>query len=85
MSGPSPVAAGVAPRAWERFRPAPWRRAGRAPVTAGPAAAGAALVASTAAAAAALAGVAAAALSAATRLHPLWLLGAGAVLQRGDW
>ncbi len=84
MFGPASVVAGVALRVWERFRFAPWRRAvqaGLVPVTAGLVAAGAALIASTAAATPALAGVAAvvAALSAATRLHPLWLLGAGAV------
>ncbi len=84
MFGPSSVVTGVALRVWERFRHAPWRRAvqaGLVPVTAGLVAAGAALIASTAAATPALAGVvaAAAALSAATRLHPLWLLGAGAV------
>ncbi len=84
MFGPSSVVTGVALRAWERFRFAPWRRAvqaGLVPVTAGLVAAGAALIASTAAATPALAGVAAAVavLSVATRLHPLWLLGAGAV------
>jgi chromate transporter len=83
MFGPSSVVTGVALRVWERFRHAPWRRAvqaGLVPVTAGLVAAGAALIASTAAATPALAGVTmvAAALSVATRLHPLWLLGAGA-------
>lgn len=82
--GPSSILAGVVLRVWERFRLAPWRRAvqaGLVPVTAGLVAAGAALIASTAAATPALAGVTAAAavLSVATRLHPLWLLGAGAV------
>ena len=84
MFGPSSVVTGVALRVWERFRHAPWRRAvqaGLVPVTAGLVAAGAALIASTAAATPALAAViaAAAALSVTTRLHPLWLLGAGAV------
>ena len=84
MFGPSSVVTGVALRVWERFRLAPWRRAvqaGLVPVTAGLVAAGAALIASTAAATPALAGVTAVAavLSVATRLHPLWLLGAGAV------
>ncbi len=84
MFGPSSVVTGVALRVWERFRHAPWRRAvqaGLVPVTAGLVAAGAALIASTAAATPALAGVTAvvAVLSVATRLHPLWLLGAGAV------
>jgi len=84
MFGPSSLATGFALHAWERFRHAPWRRAvqaGLVPVTAGLVAAGAAVVASTAAATPALAGVTAAVavLSVATRLHPLWLLGAGAV------
>jgi chromate transporter len=82
--GPSSVLAGVVLRVWDRFRLAPWRRAiqaGLVPVTAGLVAAGAALIASTAAVTPALAGVTAVAavLSVATRLHPLWLLGAGAV------
>ena len=85
MFGPSSVVTGVALRVWDRFRHARWRRAvqaGLVPVTAGLVAAGAALIASTAAATPALAGVVAvvAALLVATRLHPLWLLGAGAVL-----
>ena len=84
MFGPSSVVTGVALGVWERFRLAPWRRAvqaGLVPVTVGLVAAGAALIASTAAATPALAGVTAAvaAVSVATRLHPLWLLGAGAV------
>ena len=84
MFGPSSVVTAVALGVWERFRLAPWRRAvqaGLMPVTVGLVAAGAALIASTAAATPALAGVTAAvaALSVATRLHPLWLLGAGAV------
>ncbi len=83
MFGPSSLVTGVALRVWDRFRLAPWRRAvqaGLVPVTAGLVAAGAALIASTAAATPALAGVTAVAavLSIATRLHPLWLLGAGA-------
>ena len=83
MFGPSSVVTGVALRVWERFRHAPWRRAvqaGLVPVTAGLVAAGAALIASTAAATPALAAVTAvvAALSVSTRLHPLWLIGAGA-------
>ena len=84
MFGPSSVVTGIALHAWNRFRHAPWRRAvqaGLVPVTAGLVAAGAALIASTAAATPALAGVvaAAAALSVETRLHPLWLIGGGAV------
>lgn len=84
MFGPSSVVTAVALRVWERFRLAPWRRAvqaGLVPVTVGLVAAGAALIASTAATTPTLAGVTAvvAALSVATRLHPLWLLGAGAV------
>jgi chromate transporter len=83
MFGPSSLVTGIALRAWERFRHAPWRRAvqaGLVPVTAGLVSAGAAVVAATAAGTPALAGVAvaAAALSIATKLHPLWLLGLGA-------
>ena len=84
MFGPSSVVTAVALRVWDRFRHAPWRRAvqaGLVPVTVGLVAAGAALIASTAAATPALAGVTAVAavLSVATKLHPLWLLGAGAL------
>ncbi len=84
MFGPSSLVTGVALRVWERFRHAPWRRAvqaGLVPVTAGLVSAGAALITATAAGTPALAAVVAAvaALSLATRLHPLWLLGAGAV------
>jgi chromate transporter len=83
MFGPSSLLTGIALRAWDRFRHAPWRRAvqaGLVPVTAGLVAAGAALIATTAAGTPMLAGVtvAAAVLSVATRLHPLWLLGLGA-------
>ena len=82
MFGPSSILTGVALRVWDRFRHAPWRRAvqaGLVPVTVGLVAAGAALIASTAAGAPMLAAVMAssAVLSIATRLHPLWLLGAG--------
>ena len=83
MFGPSSLLTGIALRAWDRFRHAPWRRAvqaGLVPVTAGLVAAGAALIATTAAGTPMLAGVtvAAAVLSVTTRLHPLWLLGLGA-------
>lgn len=83
MFAPSSLVTGIALRAWDRFRHAPWRRAvqaGLVPVTAGLVSAGAAVVAWTAAGTPALAGVVAAAavLSVATKLHPLWLLGLGA-------
>lgn len=83
MFAPSSLVTGVALRAWDRFRDAPWRRAvqaGLVPITAGLVSAGAALIASTAAGTPALAGVVgvAAVLSVATKMHPLWLLGLGA-------
>ncbi len=83
MFGPSSLVTGIALRAWDRFRHAPWRhavQAGLVPVTAGLVSAGAALIAGTAAGTPALAAVTAAvaALSVATKLHPLWLLGLGA-------
>ena len=83
--GPSSVLTWAVAGAWHRFRDRPWRaalQAGLVPVTVGLVAAGAALLAwSTSAgigAASITAAVAACVLG--TRLHPLALLGAGAVL-----
>ena len=85
MIGPSSVLTWAVSGAWHRFRDRPWRallQAGLGPVTVGLVAAGAALLAASTshdwATAAITLAVAAALLL--TRLHPLWLLGAGALL-----
>jgi chromate transporter len=70
---------------WQRFRDAPWRRvvqAGIVPVTTGFVAATAALITISADTGLLLGAITAAvlALSLATKLHPLWLLGAGALM-----
>jgi len=85
MVGPSSVLTWAVAGAWHRFRDRPWRtalQAGLVPVTVGLVAAGAALLAASTAtgwaAAVITAGAAASVLL--TRLHPLWLLGAGALL-----
>ena len=85
MIGPSSVLTYATARAWHRFRDRPWRRliqAGLTPVTVGLVAAGAALLSVstihgwlTAAITLGTAG-----LVLRTRVHPLWLLAAGAVL-----
>ena len=83
--GPSSVLTWAVSGAWHRFRDRPWRtllQAGLGPVTVGLVAAGAALLVSStshswATVAITLAVTAALLL---TRLHPLWLLGAGALL-----
>jgi chromate transporter len=72
-------------RLWDRFRNAPWRRAmqaGLVPVTAGLFLAAALLIAEAADRSLVLAALTAAVagISLATRLHPLWLLAAGALL-----
>ncbi len=85
MIGPSSVLTWAVSGAWHRFRDRPWRamlQAGLGPVTVGLVAAGAALLAASTSqgwptAAITLAVTAALLL---TRLHPLWLLGVGAVL-----
>ena len=81
--GPSSLLTIVTVSAWHRFRDAPWRQvvqAGITPVTVGLVAATAALLAQTADRNWLLAAVtlAVAAARRATKLHPLWLLGAGA-------
>ena len=85
LVGPCAVLTWLVAGAWHRFRDRPWRllmQAGLMPVTAGLVVA-AAIVLSEATAVSAGHGVvtaAGAALLAATRLHPLWVLGAGAAL-----
>jgi chromate transporter len=81
---PSSLITGFTLRLWDRFRDAPWRRAvqtGLVPITVGLVASSAALITTTAAVTPVLIGVtvAVAALASATKLHPLWLLGMGAV------
>ena len=85
MIGPSSVLTWAVAGAWHRFRNRPWRAAlqtGLVPVTVGLVAAGAALLASSTSngwgTALITAGTAATLLL--TRLHPLALLGAGALL-----
>ncbi|MCK8785099.1 chromate transporter [Roseomonas sp. NAR14] len=82
---PGAVLTGIATGLWERFRAAPWRRAlqrGLVPVTVGLVAASALLIAASVDSAPGLAAVtlAVAAVATLTRLHPLWLLGTGALL-----
>ena len=85
LVGPCALLTWLVSGAWHRFRDRPWRRlvqAGLMPVTAGlVVAAGIVLSGATAISPghAALTAVAAA-LLVATRLHPLWVLGAGAAL-----
>ena len=85
MIGPSSVLTWAVSGAWHRFRDRPWRtaiQAGLGPVTVGLVAAGAGLLAASTSqnwpATAITAATAAAVLF--TRLHPLWLLAAGALL-----
>jgi chromate transporter len=83
--GPSSILTALVMRAWDRFREHPWRRvvqAGLLPVTVGLVAASAAIIVEATALNAALAGIAAAVavLNLTTRLHPLLLLAAGALL-----
>jgi chromate transporter len=85
MITPSSLLTIVCLSAWERFRERPWRRyiqAGLVPVTAGLFLAAALLIAEAAdrTVALALLTLGVAGLSLGTRLHPLWLLGAGALL-----
>ncbi len=85
LIGPCAVLTLIAAGVWHRFRDRPWRlvvQAGLMPVTAGLVVA-AAIVLSTATAVSpghAVLTAVGATLLATTRLHPLWLLGAGAAL-----
>ena len=83
MIGPSSVLTYATARLWHRFRERPWRRAvqaGLVPVTVGLVAAGAALLAASTTHGWLTAAVTActAAVLVGTRVHPLWLLAAGA-------
>jgi chromate transporter len=83
--GPSSVITIIMLKAWGRYKDRPWRRTiqnGMVPITVGLVASSATVITHAAAGNALLAGIAAlsAALSLKTRLHPLWLLGGGAVL-----
>ncbi len=85
MIGPSSLLTWAVANAWHRFRDRPWRtalQAGLVPVTVGLVAAGAALLAASTATSWPTAAIttAAAASVLLTRWHPLWLLGAGALL-----
>ncbi len=82
--GPSSVVTMLVLHAWERFRDRPWRRyvqQGMMPVTAGLVAASAMLISEASNRSALQWGITAAcaALAWRTRLHPLWLLGGGAL------
>ncbi len=83
MVGPSSVLTYATARVWHRFHHAAWRRviqAGLTPITVGLVAAGAALLArsTTHGVGTAALTAATAAMVAFTRMHPLWMLAAGA-------
>jgi chromate transporter len=83
--GPSSVVTMLVLHAWERFRDRPWRRyvqQGMMPVTAGLVAASALLISQASNGTALQWGITAAcaALAWRTRVHPLWLLGGGALI-----
>lgn len=83
--GPSSLITSLAVRVWDRFRDRPWRRtvqAGLLPVTVGLVAASAWLMAHASDHDAMAWGITlgCAVMAARTRVHPLWLLGAGAAL-----
>ncbi|CAN0624003.1 chromate transporter [Burkholderia multivorans] len=83
--GPSSCVTMLALHAWERFRHRPWRRyvqQGMMPVTAGLVIASAVLIAQASNRSAVQWGVTAACavLAYRTRIHPLWLLAAGALI-----
>jgi chromate transporter len=83
--GPSSLVTIAAMHVWERFKDRPWRRyvqLGLVPMTAGLVAASAALIARASDTRWILTGItlAVAALAYRTRIHPLWLLAAGALV-----
>ena len=83
--GPSSLVTVLALHAWERFRNRPWRlyvQQGMMPVTAGLVAASAVLIAEASNRTAVQWGITAACavLAYRTRIHPLWLLAAGALI-----
>jgi chromate transporter len=83
--GPSSLVMSGALRVWDRFRDHPWRaaiQAGIAPLTVGLVASGAAMIAEASVHGMVLAGIAAATalVMLTTRLHPLWVLAAGALI-----
>jgi chromate transporter len=83
--GPSSLVTILALHAWERFKDRPWRRyvqIGLVPITAGLVSASAMLIAEASDGTAVLVGVtvAVALVSYRTKLHPLWLLAAGALI-----
>jgi len=83
--GPSSLVTIAALHAWERFKDRPWRRyvqLGLMPITVGLVAASALLIAEASDQTAMLCGItlAVALLAYRTKLHPLWLLGAGALI-----
>ncbi len=85
LIGPSSVLTYVTARLWHRFRERPWRnlvQAGLVPVTVGLVAASAALLfaATTHDLLTAIITGTASIVLVTTRLHPLWVLGAGALL-----
>ncbi len=90
MVGPSSVLTYATARAWRRFHHTAWRQAiqaGLTPITVGLVAAGAALLAgsTTHGAGTAAATAVTAIVVAFTRVHPLWLLAAGAAAGAFGW
>ena len=83
--GPSSLLAGVALQVWDRFRDRPWRRvvqAGLVPVTAGLVCSSAAIITAASAQSWSLAVIAVggAVIMTVTKIHPLLVLAAGAVV-----
>lgn len=88
--GPSSIVTIVVLRLWERFKDKPWRatvQAGIFPVTAGLVAASAALITEASAHTWVMGGIAAvvAMVASFSRVHPLWLLAAGALVGLTGW